>query len=321
MIFVTGATGFLGSKLCELLIEKGYSIKASKRENSVIPEKLKRYIHEIEWVDVDLLDFEAVYDALSNCEAIFHCAATVSFNPKLKQTLWDTNVHITANLVNVALEIKDIYFMHVSSIAAIGNAKNNQLIDENCRWIYTKNSSDYSITKFEAEREVWRGITEGLNACIVNPSIILGYDASGRGSMKMVQMIKSGLKYYTTGTVGFVDVQDVANCMILLFEKKINNERFILNSENLSYKEIFEIIARSLNVKAPTFSVGKRMLALVAYLLKILSIFTGKSPKISLSTANTAYKKLAYSNKKITDRIDYKFMPISKSVEILVSQL
>ncbi len=321
MIFVTGATGFLGSKLCELLIEKGYSIKASKRENSVIPEKLKRYIHEIEWVDVDLLDFEAIYNTLSNCEAIFHCAATVSFNPKLKQTLWDTNVHITANLVNVALEIKDIYFMHVSSIAAIGNAKNNQLIDENCRWIYTKNSSDYSITKFEAEREVWRGITEGLNACIVNPSIILGYDASGRGSMKMVQMINSGLKYYTTGTVGFVDVQDVANCMILLFEKKINNERFILNSENLSYKEIFEIIARSLNVKAPTFSVGKRMLALMAYLLKILSIFTGKSPKISLSTANTAYKKLAYSNKKITDRIDYKFMPISKSVEILVSQL
>ncbi len=321
MIFVTGATGFLGSKLCELLIEKGYSIKASKRENSIIPEKLKRFKQEIEWVDIDLLDFEAVYDALSNCNAIFHCAATVSFNPKMKQTLWANNVHITANLVNVALEIKDIYFMHVSSIAAIGNAKNNDLIDENCRWIYTKNSSDYSVTKFEAEREVWRGMTEGLQACIVNPSIILGYDASGRGSMKMVQMIKSGLKYYTSGTVGFVDVQDVANCMIILFEKKINNERFILNSENLTYKEIFEIIARSLNLKAPTISIGKRMLFLLAYLLKFLSFFTGKSPKISLSTANTAYKKLTYSNKKITDTIDYKFMPITKSIEIIVSQL
>lgn len=321
MIFVTGATGFLGSKLCELLIEKGYSIKASKRENSIIPEKLKRFKQEIEWVDIDLLDFEAVYDALSNCNAIFHCAATVSFNPKMKQTLWANNVHITANLVNVALEIKDIYFMHVSSIAAIGNAKNNDLIDENCRWIYTKNSSDYSVTKFEAEREVWRGMTEGLQACIVNPSIILGYDASGRGSMKMVQMIKSGLKYYTSGTVGFVDVQDVANCMIILFEKKINNERYILNSENLTYKEIFEIIARSLNLKAPTISIGKRMLFLLAYLLKFLSFFTGKSPKISLSTANTAYKKLTYSNKKITDTIDYKFMPITKSIEIIVSQL
>lgn len=321
MIFVTGATGFLGSKLCELLIEKGYSIKASKRENSIIPEKLKRFKQEIEWVDIDLLDFEAVYDALSNCNAIFHCAATVSFNPKMKQTLWANNVHITANLVNVALEIKDIYFMHVSSIAAIGNAKNNDLIDENCRWIYTKNSSDYSVTKFEAEREVWRGMTEGLQACIVNPSIILGYDASGRGSMKMVQMIKSGLKYYTSGTVGFVDVQDVANCMIILFEKKINNERFILNSENLTYKEIFEIIARSLNLKAPTISIGKRMLFLLAYLLKFLSFFTGKSPKISLSTANTAYKKHTYSNKKITDTIDYKFMPITKSIEIIVSQL
>jgi dihydroflavonol-4-reductase len=321
MIFVTGATGFLGSKLCELLIEKGYTIKASKRENSIIPEKLKRYEQEIEWVDIDLLDFEAVYEALSNCNAIFHCAATVSFNPKLKQTLWNSNVHITANLVNVALEIKDIYFMHVSSIAAIGNAKNNELINENCRWTYTKNSSDYSVTKFEAEREVWRGITEGLNACIVNPSIILGYDESGKGSMKMVQMIKSGLKYYTTGTVGFIDVQDVAKCMILLFEKKINNERFILNSENLSYKEIFEIIANALNVKAPKISVGKRMLDIMAYSLKILSLFTGKSPKISLSTANTAYKKLEYSNKKITDALDYKFMPITKSIEILVSQL
>ncbi len=321
MIFVTGATGFLGSKLSELLIERGYTIRASKRENSIIPEKLKKYKQEIEWVDIDLLDFEAVYETLSNCEAIFHCAASVSFNPKLKQTLWNTNVHITANLVNVALEIKDIYFMHVSSIAAIGNAKNNELIDENCRWIYNKNLSDYSITKFEAEREVWRGITEGLNACIVNPSIILGYDESGKGSMKMLKMVQSGLKYYTTGTVGFVDVQDVANCMILLFEKKISNERFILNSENLSYKEIFEIIAKSLNVKAPTISVGKRMLTIMAYALKILSIFTGKSPKISLSTANTAYKKLAYSNKKISNTIDYKFMPISNSIEKIVSEL
>lgn len=321
MIFVTGATGFLGSKLCELLIEKGYTIRASKRENSIIPEKLKKYKQEIEWVDIDLLDFEAVYDVLSNCHAIFHCAANVSFNPKLKQTLWNTNVHITANLVNVALEIKDIYFMYVSSIAAIGNAKNNELIDENCRWIYNKNLSDYSITKFEAEREVWRGITEGLNACIVNPSIILGYDESGKGSMKMLKMVQSGLKYYTTGTVGFVDVQDVANCMIVLFEKKISNERFILNSENLSYKEIFEIIAKALNVKAPTISVGKRMLTIMAYALKILSIFTGKSPKISLSTANTAYKKLAYSNKKISNAIDYKFMPISTSIEKIVSEL
>lgn len=321
MIFVTGATGFLGSKICELLIEKGYTIKASKRENSLIPEKLKKYQNQINWVNIDLLDFEEVYEALSNCKAIFHCAAIVSFNPKHKQDLWNTNVHITANLVNVALELKDLYFMHVSSIAAIGNAKNNELIDENCRWIYTKNSSDYSVTKFEAEREVWRGMTEGLQACIVNPSIILGYDEHGKGSMKMVNMIKSGLKYYTTGTVGFVDVQDVANCMIMLYEEKITDERFIINSENLSYKQIFEIIAKTLNVKAPSIAVSKGMLKLMAYSFKFLSIFTGKSPKISISTANTAYKKLEYSNKKIKDKIGYEFMPITKSIQVLVSHL
>lgn len=321
MIFVTGASGFLGSTLCELLIEKGYSIKASKRASSIIPKNLLKYNKEIEWVELDLLDFEAVYQALKNCEAIFHCAAEVSFNPKKKQSLWQNNVHVTANLVNVALELKNIYFMHVSSIAAIGDAKNNELIDENCRWVYSKNSSDYSITKFEAEREVWRGITEGLDACIVNPSIILGYDKKGSGSMKMVNMIKGGLKYYTTGIVGFVDVLDVANCMILLFEKKITSERFILNSENLSYREIFNIIADALNVKRPSINPGEKPLKLIAYSLKFLSLFTGVSPKISLSTANSAYRKSAFSNKKIIDTLDYKFMPITKSIQILVSKL
>lgn len=321
MIFVTGATGFLGSTLCELLINKGYNIRASKREGSVIPDSLIHYTKEIEWIDLDLLDFEAVYEALKNCEAIFHCAAQVSFNPKNKQSLWQNNVHITTNLVNVALEIKDIYFMHVSSIAAVGDAKKNELIDENCRWVYTKNSSDYSVTKFEAEREVWRGMTEGLNACIVNPSIILGYDKKGSGSMKMVNMVKAGLKYYTTGVVGFVDVHDVANCMVLLFEKKVKDERFILNSENLSYKEIFDIIADALNVKRPNINPGETSLKLIARMLKFISIFTGASPKISLSTANTAYRKSEFSNKKIKDVIGYEFMPITKSIQILVSKL
>jgi nucleoside-diphosphate-sugar epimerase len=321
MIFVTGATGFLGSTLCELLIYKGYNIRASKREGSVIPDSLIQYTKEIEWVDLDLLDFEAVYEALKNCEAIFHCAAQVSFNPKNKQSLWQNNVHITTNLVNVALEIKDIYFMHVSSIAAVGDAKKNELIDENCRWVYTKNSSDYSVTKFEAEREVWRGMTEGLNACIVNPSIILGYDKKGSGSMKMVNMVKAGLKYYTTGVVGFVDVHDVANCMVLLFEKKVKDERFILNSENLSYKEIFDIIADALNVKRPNINPGETSLKLIARMLKFISIFTGVSPQISLSTANTAYRKSEFSNKKIKDVIGYEFMPITKSIQILVSKL
>lgn len=321
MIFVTGATGFLGSTLCELLIKKGYSIRASKRAGSTIPDSLIQYAKEIEWVELDLLDFEGVYAALKNCEAIFHCAAQVSFNPKHKHSLWQNNVDVTANLINVALEIKDIYFMHVSSIAAIGDAKNNELIDENCRWIYTKKSSDYSVTKFEAEREVWRGMTEGLDACIVNPSIILGYDKKGSGSMKMVNMVKAGLKYYTTGLVGFVDVHDVANCMVLLFEKKVKDERFILNSENLSYKEIFDIIADALNVKKPSINIGETSLKLIAHVLKFISFFTGVSPKISLSTANSAYKKSEYSNKKIKDALDYKFMPITKSIQILVSKL
>src|SRR5690606_18976116 len=125
----------------------------------------------------------------------FHCAAKVSLSANKKKSLWKNNVDITNNLVNAALEIEGIHFIHVSSIAAIGDAKPNELIDENCRWVYKKTSSDYSVSKFEAEREVWRGIHEGLNAVIVNPSIILGFDQKGRGAMSYIKQIQNGLKF------------------------------------------------------------------------------------------------------------------------------
>ncbi len=316
MVFVTGATGFLGSYVCLYLVEKGYKIKASKRAHSTIPSFLEKHANNIEWLDLDLHDFFEVQDAVENCEAVFHCAAMVSFNEDDKKLLWKANVDITHNLVNVCLEHANIHFIHVSSIAAVGDAKPGALIDENCRWVHKKTSSDYAITKFEAEREVWRGIHEGLNAVIVNPSVILGYDERELGSMKFIHQQRNGLKFYTSGCTGFVDVNDVANCMITLFEQKITGQRFILNAENKSYKELFDLIAEKLNTKAPSILIKKSVLM---FIVRILHFFNSKHP-LNKYTVRAAYHKSYYSNHKILNAIPLTFTSVEKSIENMLTK-
>lgn len=314
MVFVTGATGFLGSYLCLYLSQKGYTIKASKRNTSKIPSILQHI--PIQWVDVDLLDFFALKDEIEGCEAIFHCAAKVSFKDSDKKSIWKNNVDVTSNIVNVALELDNIHLIHVSSIAAVGEAKPGKLIDESCRWVFKKGDSDYSITKFEAEREVWRGIHEGLKAVIVNPSVILGYDERELGTMGFIHQIKNGLKFYTTGVKGFVDVSDVAKCMVALHEQKIHSERFIITAGNYSFKELFETIALQLNKKAPSILVKKWMMKIA---VNIIQLFNKNHP-LNRHTIQSAYSISEYSNKKILDVVPINFITLETSIHNMVNK-
>lgn len=316
MVFVTGATGFLGSYLCLYLSQKGYKIKASKRSTSKIPTILKNLTDKIEWVDVDLLDFFDLKDALAGCDAIFHCAAIVSFKDDDKKLLWKNNVELTSNIVNVALELDNIHLIHVSSIAAVGEAKPGKLIDESCRWVYKKSDSDYSVTKFESEREVWRGIHEGLKAVIVNPSVILGYDEREQGTMAFVHQIKNGLKFYTAGKKGFVDVNDVAQCMITLFEKNITNERYIISAGNYTFKELLDTIANAMQVKAPSILVKKWVMKIV---VSFIQLFNKNNP-LNKHTVRSAYSVSEYNNAKILGVTPLNFIPLETSIRNMVNK-
>ncbi len=314
MVFVTGATGFLGSYVCLYLSQKGYTIKASKRKHSKIPSYLQNL--PIQWVDIDLLDFFALKDELEGCEAIFHCAAVVSFLDSDKKSIWKNNVDLTSNIVNVALDLGNIHLIHVSSIAAVGEAKPGKLIDENCRWVHKKSDSDYAITKFEAEREVWRGIHEGLKAVIVNPSVILGYDERNQGSMAFIDQVKNGLRFYTPGMNGFVDVNDVAKCMISLYEQGIHSERFIISAGNYSFKKLLDTIAIKMNSKAPSILVSKWMMKLA---VMFIQLFNKKHP-LNRHTLSAGFNKSEYSNKKILDVVPTNFIALETSIENMLNK-
>jgi dihydroflavonol-4-reductase len=320
MISVTGATGFLGSELAMQLAKQGHHIRCTKRANSVIPDILKPFEAKIEWVDADLMDIFALENSLEGVTQVYHCAAWVSLKQADKKPMINTNVTGTANLVNVCLQ-NNIRLVHVSSIAAIGLAKPGDLITENHHLDQAIETDGYAISKLESEMEVWRGIAEGLDAVIVNPSIIIGANAGTKGSGQLFETVRTGLKFYTSGSSGFVDVEDVAKCMIGLMNSDIHAERYIISAENRDYKQLTAEIAAGFGIKPPAIYAKPWMMGLAWRAAAIVAAITGKDPAIDKISAQAASMARNYDNSKIKKAIGIEFKPISKSIKEISERL
>lgn len=312
MILVTGATGFLGSELIHQLTQQGEKVRALKRETSAIPVLL-RDNKLIEWFIADINDFASLEEAFEGITQVFHCAALVSFDPKDKAELLKVNIEGTSNVANLCVE-KGVRLLHVSSVAALGEAKKGMQITEEDYWEYDPKVHSYAISKYEGEMEVWRSIAEGLDAVIVNPSVIIGANAGYEGSGAIFKLIKDGLSYYTGGATGIVDVTDVAKSMVLLMKSDISGERFTISSENYYYKQFFSEIAAGFGVKAPSREASSWMLALAWRGAKALALFTGKSPALTSDAAKSSLNVSLYSNNKIIKSTGIIFKPLHESI-------
>jgi dihydroflavonol-4-reductase len=318
MILLTGGTGLAGSHLLFELTASGKKVRALRRKesNHGILEKIfqwydplnyRQLLDRIEWVNGDLSDIYSLQDALAGVNQVYHCAAVVSFVPSERPFMLRVNIEGTANLVNAALYAGVEKFCHCSSIAAVGRPDKGSWVDESLIWKTSRKNSYYSISKFGAEREVWRGSEEGLNVVIVNPSVIVGPGDPNRSSARLFTTVKNGLRFYSSGATGFVDVRDVAHAMVRLMDHHVVNERYILNSENLSYRDFFEIIAKHAGVKPPFFKAGK-MLSEVAWRLeKARSTITGGNPLITRETARSSNSIYCFSNDKIRQELNFEF--------------
>lgn len=323
MDLVTGGTGLIGSHLLYALVSQGKPVKAIKRHTSNL-DRLKqtfsyyskdvsKMLSRIDWVDGDLMDPGSLGDAMEGVERVYHCAAMVSFIPRQKKKMMDNNVTGTANVVNACLEkgIKKLCF--VSSTAAIGNHQ-GEMADENAIWKYSKHRSAYSVSKYWSEIEVWRGIAEGLNAVIVNPSIVIGPGDWNRSSAALFNPVWKGLSFYTCGMTGYVDVWDVVYSMVNLMESTISGERFILSSENLSYREIFTLVANALEKKPPKYYAPPILTGITWRIDWVVSKLLFKTPLFTRDTARSAHHKRCFSNGKIREATGIQFKTIAQSI-------
>jgi nucleoside-diphosphate-sugar epimerase len=323
MILVTGGTGLLGSHLLLDLVKSGRQIRAIKRaaSNTEMVRKVFSYYvsnpdelaGKIEWVNADLMDFGAISDALNQVTEIYHSGAVVSFFPKDHKAMLKVNINGTANLVNQAIERQVRKFCYVSSVATLGRAENNDVSTEETYWVPSGKNSVYAISKYSAEREVWRGMEEGLNAVIINPSVILGpgfwQDNSG-----LFRLVWEGLKYYTPGMNGYADARDISKAMIGLMDGNHFGQRFICSAENLSYLELFSMIAKHLGKNAPTVNVPPAMTSIAWRVEAVRAFLTRSNPEITREIAITTSQLYAYSSAKLCNALNFKFRPVGESI-------
>ncbi len=329
MIFVTGSTGLIGSHLLYELLSRGKKVRALKRNSSNTDQVFKIFSYynnnpeelfsQIEWVNGDVLDYFSLEKLIAGAEEVYHCAAIISFKKGDSRKMISNNVEGTANVVNASLENGIKKFCHVSSVSALGPRQNGFATDEQTNWVPSKKITAYSESKFFSEAEIWRGMEEGLDAVIVNPSIVLGPGNWDTGSPKLFKTVWDGLQFFTKGVTGFVDVKDVVKAMILLMQDenfdRCKNQRFLLNSENWSYQQLFNLIADYLHKPRPSRFASGLMLGFAWRLGILLNTFSKKKIPVTQEIAAAANSLNEYDGSKITRLTGFDYLPVQNSVK------
>jgi nucleoside-diphosphate-sugar epimerase len=316
-LLVTGGAGLVANELIKQLLVAGEKVKAIYHST---PLSLSH--PNLEIVQCDILDVVSLSEIMQGITHVYHCAAIVSYDPKDKRKLLNINVEGTANLVNACIDGGVKKLIHVSSVAALGRIGNEAMISEKMNWTEETSNSIYAKSKYFSEMEVWRGIGEGLKAVIVNPSLILGGNNWESGSSAIFKNAYKEFKWYTDGVTGFVDVRDVARAMILLMNSEITGERFILNGENLPYKEIFLSIAECFGKKPPYKKVLPVLAELIWRFEQIKTKFTGKKHLLTKETARIAQTKIYFDNNKILKTLPgFQFTKIKDTIEFTCASL
>lgn len=327
MIFVTGGTGVLGSHLLYELTRNGESVRAIYRDESKIESvqqvfdyynKLEggNYFSKIEWVECDVLDLVRLEEVMDGCDLVYHCAALVSFQKKDFFKMMKINRQGTANIVNLALDLKVRKLCFVSSTAAVSIDPlhaNAPLVEKN-KWIQTPETSGYAISKYSSEKEVWRGIEEGLDAVIINPSMILGAGNWNESSLTILRTIASEFRFYTNGANAFVDARDVVAGMVQLMNSDIKNERFLCTGQNVAFRTLFTLAATQMRVKPPTIYAGRFLSGLARRIDYVLSLFTGKR-SLTKETVQSAQAITMYDSSKLKAAIGIEFRSLEEMIQ------
>ncbi len=319
-ILITGATGLVGSAVARRFLTENHTVYALFRPGSD-RSLLKGAEASIHWIEGDILDTSSLEKALKGIDFVIHSAAVVSFVPRDRDMMYKVNREGTANVVNACLKSDIKKFCHVSSIAALGRPDPRKVVpgvdtvlDETQRWEDSPENSEYAKSKYLAELEVWRGVAEGLNAVIVNPTLILGEGDWDKSSTQIFRYVYREKPFYTEGMANYVDVLDVAEIIFQLLFSDISGERFLLNADSISYQNLFNTIADAMQKKRPSLRVGSGLAGVIWRIEAVRTWLMGTKPLITKETAQSAARRIKYDNRKIKNALRFNFQPLEKTV-------
>ena len=316
----------VGSHLLLELLTAGKKVRAIHRKNSdleavkkifsytVPSEEAEFLFRQIEWKETSLNDIPALIEAFKGITRVFHAAALVSFNKKDNAALRKTNIEGTANIVNLCIAGGIEKLCYISSIATMGLSIGETSISEDFTWHPEKDHSEYAISKHGAEIEVWRASQENVPVIILNPGVILGPGFWDKGTGKIFTKINKGLNYHFPKTTGFVGVKDVARLAVIAMDSPVQNEQYILVSENLSFKEVLDKVAVQLGKQPPKKELKPWMVSIGWVYQSIAFTLFGVKKLISRRDQKTLFEHSFYNNSKVIEEFDFKFQPVEEVI-------
>jgi dihydroflavonol-4-reductase len=315
-VCITGANGLLGSQLAADMLSAGWQVRAIIRSGADT-SLLTDIISQMEIVEGDIMDIQLVHKAIADCDYVVHAAAVVSFAARSRDTMYRTNIDGTAHIVDALLDYPGIKLAYISSIAAIGRPKDaaTTVLHEDLLWEESSSNTHYAISKYKAEQEVWRGIEEGMNAVILNPSIILGPGRLDSSSTKLFDYVKKGSKYYNLGHLNVVDLRDVSRACMLLLTSDRSAERYIISAGAVPQLQLFEMMATYFQVKAPYIIPKKWMLQWAIAIESVRTYFSHREPLITRETAQVGAMQIQYDNTKLKKSFpDFEYYSITDTI-------
>lgn len=319
MILVTGATGFLGSYLVRYLVQQNFKVRALKRATSDLL-LLGEAKDKVEWVEGDVVDISSLETAFKGVTKVYHVASVVALGSSGADTMMHANVEGTANVVNLALENKIEKLLYVSSSTVFKASEREALVDEEMNEEKDELDSVYGVSKFLGEREVWRGIAEGLNAVIANPTTLIGAGRWSETSTRLFEAVAKGQLFYPTGSNGYTDVRDAAKILIQLMESDLQGERYIINAENRTFRDTIFEVADKLGVKRPPYVLNKWVIPVGRVFDATRAKLSGTEPVFTADVARITAREIKFNNTKIKSALNFTFTPVSRAIDETVKK-
>lgn len=312
-ILITGGTGLIGSHFAKELAAQGHQVRIIHRQENP-PHHLGEWTKQVEWLTGDLFEIYSVQQAMKGMDTVIHCAGMISFAPRDRKEMARVNVGTTSLLVDTALSLGVERFVFLSSVSALGKPKSQPILTESVKWEDGAHLSDYARTKHEGEKEVWRGYEEGLPALILNPSIVLGPGQPGRSSMRLLEYVRKGARFFVPGQVNYVDVRDLFSLMQKLWEANTTGERIIASAGTISYQDLFSKIAEKVGSKPPSKALPLGALAAAATVERIRTRMLGGSPLVTRDMVETLRHPVAFDASKSLQVKDFGYRPLDETL-------
>jgi dihydroflavonol-4-reductase len=311
---VTGATGFVGAAVARALLDRHWQVrvlvrKASGRRNL---QKL-----DVDVVEGDLMDPSSLQHAAQGCEGLFHVAADYRLGAPDPAQLYRANVDGTRNVLSAARRAGVQRIVYTSSVATIGIPCDGTPGDEQTPNAIENMIGHYKRSKYLAEDVAREAAREGIPVVIVNPSTPVGPgDVKPTPTGQLVLDAAAGrMPAYVDTGLNIVHVDDVANGHLLAYERGITGERYILGGQDMSLREILEVIGGLTGRRPPQVRLPYGVVLPMAYLADAFARLSGRSGRLTLEGVRMSRKRMYFSSAKAARDLGYAARPPVQAFE------